>query len=185
MLRKYQDELTKSKSNKRKKAATNLKTLQVKIIMKISHNNPLVLMALTWSVSDARIIGGNNNNKHRELSDKYVVYAYNPCPQEVLLNFNFLNEEVHVNHGKCKQIGDRTPGKAISYSAYTKKGSDSNHDTINREEVSLKKASDFKNECGFSNSPNNNIRIVKLSCPKGTPGRDRALSSSDTYQVYA
>ena len=91
--------------------------------MKISHNNPIVLMALTWvssSVSDARIIGGNNSNIHdRGLSDKdsskYKVYAYNPCKQEVFADFTFLNDQVHINHGKCKQIGDRTPDKEIKY----------------------------------------------------------------------
>jgi len=165
--------------------------------MKISHNNPIVLMALTWvssSVSDARIIGGNNSNIHdRGLSDKdsskYKVYAYNPCKQEVFADFTFLNDQVHVNHGKCKQIGDRTPDKEIKYTAYTKNGSDSNHDTINRGGVSLQKASDFKNECGFDNGTPSNVRVVKLSCPKGTPEKgNRALSSSDDdnkYQVYA
>ena len=167
--------------------------------MKISHNNPLVLMALTWvssSVSDARIIGGNNSNIHdvRGLSNKdnngkYKVYAYNPCKQEVFAQFTYLNDQVHVNHGKCKQIGDRTPDKEIKYTAYTKNGSDSNHDTINRGGVSLQKASDFKNECGFDNGTPSNVRVVKVSCPKGTPEKgNRALSSSDDdnkYQVYA
>ncbi|OEU08659.1 hypothetical protein FRACYDRAFT_249559 [Fragilariopsis cylindrus CCMP1102] len=165
--------------------------------MKISHNNPLVLMALTWvssSVGDARLIGGNTRNiQDRGLSDKdnskYIVYAYNPCNQEVFADFTFLNDQVHVNHDKCKQIGDRTPGKEIKYSAYTKNGSNSNDDTINRGGVSLQKASDFKNECGFNSGTPSNVRVVKLSCPKGTPRkRDRTLSSSDDdnkYQVYA
>jgi len=155
-------------------------------------------MALTWvsgSVSDARIIGGSNSNIHnRGLSDKdnngkYQVYAYNPCKQEVFVDFTFLNDQVHVNDGKCKKIGDRTPGKEITYSAFTKNRSESNHDTINRRGVSLQNASDFfKNKCGFDNG--SNVRVVELSCPTGTPGkRDRALSSSsnddDKYQVYA
>jgi hypothetical protein len=81
-------------------------------------------MALTWissSVSDARIIGRNNSNIHdvRGLSDKdnnakYKVYAYNPCKQEVFADFNFVRYQQHVNHGKCKYIGDRSHGKAIS-----------------------------------------------------------------------
>ena len=156
-------------------------------------------MALTWvssSVSDARIIGGNNSNIHddRGLSDKdnngkYQVYAYNPCKQEVFADFTFLNDQVYVNHGKCKLIGDRTPGKEIKYTAFTKNGSESNNDTIKRGGVSLQKASDFfKNKCGFDNG--SNVRVVELSCPTGTPGkRDRALSSSsnddDKYPVYA
>jgi len=156
-------------------------------------------MALTWvsgSVSDARIIGGNNSNiQDRGLSDKdnskYIVYAYNPCEQEVFADFTFLNDQVHVNKDKCKQIGDRTPGKEIKYSAFTKNESDSNHDTINLGGVSLQKASDFMNECDFDNSTPSNVRVVKLSCPEGTPRKnDRALSSSsnddnDKYQVYA
>jgi len=158
--------------------------------MKISHNNPLVLMALTWVsssvISDARIIGGNNSNIHnRGLSDKdnskYIVYAYNPCSQEVFADFTFLNDQVRVNKDKCKQIGDRTPGKEITYSAYTKNGSDSNNDTINREGVSLQNASDFKNQCGFNKSTPDNVRVVNLSCPKGTPER----KLEDEYQVYA
>ena len=124
--------------------------------MKISHNNPLVLMALTWvssSVSDARIIGGKNSNiqDDRGLSDKdYKVYAYNPCKQEVFAQFTYLNDQVHVNHGKCKQIGD-TPGENMSYRAFTKNGSDSNYDTIKVGEVSLQKAWNFRNECDFDN----------------------------------
>ncbi|OEU06948.1 hypothetical protein FRACYDRAFT_252579 [Fragilariopsis cylindrus CCMP1102] len=169
--------------------------------MKISHNNPLVLMALTWVsssvISDARIIGGNNSNihDHRGLSDKdngkYIVYAYNPCSQEVFADFTFLNDQVRVNKDKCKQIGDRTPGKEIKYSAFTKNGSDSNHDTINLGGVSLQEASDFENECDFDDSTPSNVRVVKLSCPEGTPKkRDRALSSSSNddnnkSQVYA
>ena len=170
--------------------------------MKISHNNPLVLMALTWvssSVSDARIIGGNNSNIHdvRGLSNKdnngkYKVYAYNPCKQEVFADFNFVRYQQHVNHGKCKYIGDRSHGKAISIYTYTKNGNGSDYDTINihPEGASLQKASDFKNECGFDNGTPSYVRVVELSCPKGTPGkRDRALSSlsgdDDKYQVYA
>ncbi|OEU08207.1 hypothetical protein FRACYDRAFT_264654 [Fragilariopsis cylindrus CCMP1102] len=164
-------------------------------MMKISHNNPLVLMALTWvssSVSDARIIGGSNSNiqDDRGLSDKdYKVYAYNPCKQEVFAQFTYLNDQVHVNHGKCKQIGD-TPGENMSYRAFTKNGSDSNYDTIKVGEVSLQKAWNFKNECDFDNGTPSNVRVVKLSCPSGIPGKhNRDLSSSsnddDKYQVYA
>ena len=163
--------------------------------MKISNNNPLVLMALTWvssSVSDARIIGGSNSNiqDDRGLSDKdYKVYAYNPCKQEVFAQFTYLNDQVHVNHGKCKQIGD-TPGENMSYRAFTKNGSDSNYDTIKVGEVSLQKAWNFRNECDFDNGTPSNVRVVKLSCPSGIPGKHNRdlLSSSnddDKYPVYA
>ena len=159
--------------------------------MKLSHINPLVLMALTWissSVSDARIIGGNNSNIHdvRGLSDKdnnakYKVYAYNPCKQEVSADFNFVRYQLHVNQGKCKHIGDRSHGKAISYSVYIKNESDNNYDSvgIHPEGVSLQKASDFKNECGFDNGTPSNVRVIELSCPKNFSGRD------DNYQIYA
>ena len=163
--------------------------------MKISHKNPLVLMALTWvsgSVSDARIIGGKNSNIHsRGLSDKdkkdddkYQVYACNPCTQEVFADFNFLGKDstVHVNHGKCKSIGalKRNKHYKIEYTAYTKTGTDMDDNTITRTDVDIDKVSDINQaESGFDNdnfplslsnllqnsSVPGNSRVVELSCP--------------------
>jgi len=142
----------------------------------------MALTLVSSSVSDARIIGGNN----RELSDKdngkYQIYAYNPCKQEVFADFTFLNDQVYVNHDKCKQIGNLGTTH-FSYNAYTKNGSDSNHDTIYRGGVSLQKASDFKNECDFDNSTPSNVRVVELSCPAGTPAKQDL--EDDKLQVYA